>query len=184
MRYFVLTVFLVTLCGGFANPSLSQTAQKPAATSPPVLHERLAPELAQALALKAVPGQPIQMKEKFAGQEMYYSFMVGTEDGSVYEVPVHSGTGELAEIMVESLAKRPKNIPFEIVSMATARATVKAHVIENAPGKRPPFMKDGQMEVHERKLTYAFKPKRDGRWYSVLVDARSGEVVSMQGNKP
>ncbi len=178
MRYLILSILFLAFAPA---PVLAATAEVPMDVE---LHERLTPEEAQALALEAVPGQPIEMKEKFAGQEMYYSFMIGTEDGSIYEVPVHSGTGELAEISVESLAKRPKGIPFEIVSMADARATVKAHVIENAPGKRPPFMKDGQLTVHERKLTYVFKPKRDGRWYTVLVDARSGAVIDMQGNAP
>ena len=180
MRSFTVFLFVLALYTLPASAVMAQTQVTPATA----LQERLSPEKAQMLALKAVPGQALQMTEKFADQDMYYSFMIGTPDGSIYEVPVHSASGELAEISVESLAKRPKDIPFEIVSMADARATVKAYVIENTPGKRPPFMKDGRMGVHERKLVYTFKPKRDGRWYTVIVDARSGAVVDLQGNAP
>ncbi len=180
MRYFIVSIIFLGACGGFVAPAFAQ-AEKAQAVE---LHERLTPEQAQVLAVEAVPGQPLKMVEKYAGEEMYYSFMIGTADGSIYEVPVHSQRGEIAEIMVEGLAKRPKAIPFELVPGDAARATVKAYLIENAPGKRPPFMKDGKLVVHERKLAYQFKSKKSGHWYTVLVDARSGEVISMEGNAP
>jgi uncharacterized membrane protein YkoI len=181
MRYFVLAVFLAgAVLPIVSSPGFAQGASAPAVE----LHELLTLEKAQVIALEAVPGQVVQVSEKYAGQEMYYSFVIGVEDGSLYEVPVHSQTGEIAGIAVESIAERPKDIPFEIVSMEVARETVKAFVIENTPGKRPPFMRDGKLIVHERDLAYVFEPKRAGHLYTVLVDARSGEVIDIQGNAP
>lgn len=136
-------------------------------------------EQAQVIALAKVPGTILETERSIHNGAVVFEFEIEQPNGRVMEIEIDSATGKILELKVERM-QQGENMPSARVSALKAQEAAIYYIENRVSGLRPVEVIDNEYTIVNDHFVYVVECRRGIKTFEVLVDANTGDVMSMK----